>query len=79
LGFKEPRYDVTSDVLQAIRDKVGIGNEIDVVCNGVAEFRIVVLPPARGTAAAKAGETQSGSTEGNSPVGNADAPGKDQP
>lgn len=44
-GFKEPRYDVTSDVLAAIRDKVGIGNEIDVECNGVVEFRIVVLPP----------------------------------
>jgi hypothetical protein len=45
LGFKEPRYDVTSDVLQAIRDKVGIGNEIGVECNGVVEFRIAVLPP----------------------------------
>lgn len=45
-GFLEPRYDVTSDVLQAIRDKVGIGNEIGVECNGVVEFRIAVLPPA---------------------------------
>ncbi|GLI99173.1 hypothetical protein [Sphingobium sp. BS19] len=44
-GFKEPRYDVTSDVLQAIRDKVGIGNEIEVASNGVVEFRIAVLPP----------------------------------
>lgn len=44
-GFKEPRYDVTSDVLVAIRDKVGIGNEIDVASNGVVEFRIAVLPP----------------------------------
>jgi hypothetical protein len=44
-GFKEPRYDVTSDVLQAIRDKVGIGNEVAVECNGEVEFRIAVLPP----------------------------------
>lgn len=44
-GFKEPRYDVTSDVLVAIRDKVGIGNEINVETGGVVEFRIAVLPP----------------------------------
>jgi hypothetical protein len=44
-GFKEPRYDVTSDVLVAIRDKIGIGNEIDVEHDGVVEFRIAVLPP----------------------------------
>jgi len=43
--FKEPRYDVTSDVLVAIRDKVGIGNEIEVATGGVVEFRIAVLPP----------------------------------
>ena len=45
LGFKEPRYDVTSDVLQAIRDKVGIGHKVNVECNGVVEFVIAVLPP----------------------------------
>ena len=44
-GFKEPRFDVTSDVFVAIRDRVGIGHEIDVECNGVVEFRIAVLPP----------------------------------
>lgn len=44
-GFLEPRYDVTSDVLQAIRDKVGVGNEIEVATGGVVEFRIAVLPP----------------------------------
>lgn len=44
-GFKEPRYDVTSDVLVAIRDKVGIGNEISVETGGVVQFRIAVLPP----------------------------------
>lgn len=44
-GFKEPRYDVTSDVLLAIRDKVGIGNVVDVAPEGgPAEFRIAVLP-----------------------------------
>lgn len=44
-GFKEPRYDVTSDVLIAIRDKVGVGNEIDVETGGIVQFRIAVLPP----------------------------------
>jgi len=44
-GFKEPRYDVTSDVLIAIRDKVGIGNQINVETGGAVEFRIAVLPP----------------------------------
>jgi len=45
-GLKEPRYDVTSDVLVAIRDKVGIGNEIEVGLPGTGvEFRIAVLPP----------------------------------
>ncbi len=44
-SFKEPRYDVTSDVLVAIRDKVGIGNEIEVSSNDIVEFRIAVLPP----------------------------------
>ena len=48
-GFKEPRYDVTSDVLTAIRDKVGIGNEIDVETGGIVQFRIVVLPPREDT------------------------------
>lgn len=43
-GFKEPRYDVTSDVLAAIRDKVGMGNEITVERDGIAEFRIAVIP-----------------------------------
>jgi hypothetical protein len=41
-GFKEPRYDVTSDVLVAIRDKVGIGHEITVECDGVPDFKIRV-------------------------------------
>jgi len=46
MSFKEPRHDVTSDVMIAIRDKVGMGNEIEVARNGgPVEFRIVVLPP----------------------------------
>lgn len=44
LGFKEPRYDVTSDVLVAIKDKVGIGNEVIVEADGVPQFRIAILP-----------------------------------
>lgn len=44
--FKEPRYDVTSDVLVAIKDMVGIGNEIDIELAGTGVmFRIAVLPP----------------------------------
>ncbi|WP_375248335.1 hypothetical protein [Sphingomonas sp.] len=46
LGFKEPRYDVTSDVYRAIRDSIGVGHEIEVGLPGAAaEFRIAVLPP----------------------------------
>lgn len=41
-GFKEPRYDVTSDVLVAIRDKVGLGNEITVERDGIPDFKIRV-------------------------------------
>ena len=60
-GFKEPRYDVTSDVLLAIRDKVGVGNEVAVSRGGGAvEFRIAVLPPAL------AAGTQSAGTNGDS-------------
>jgi hypothetical protein len=56
-GFKEPRYDVTSDVLLAIRDKVGIGNEVEVAKeNGGVEFRIAVLPPKLDTAEKGDGE-----------------------
>lgn len=43
-GFKEPRYDVTSDVLKAVKDKIGIGHEVTVECNGVPEYRIAILP-----------------------------------
>lgn len=43
-GFKEPRYDVTSDVLKAIKDKIGIGCEVTVECDGVPQYRIAILP-----------------------------------
>jgi hypothetical protein len=42
--FKEPRYDVTSDVLVAIRDKIGVGHEVTVEKDGKPDFRIAVLP-----------------------------------
>ena len=43
-SLKEPRYDVTSDVLCAVKDKIGIGNEVTVECNGVPQYRISILP-----------------------------------
>lgn len=43
-GFKEPRYDVTSDVLVAVRDKIGVGHEVTVERDGKPEFRIAILP-----------------------------------
>ena len=43
LGFREPRHDVTSDVLCAVKDKIGIGHEVTVECNGVPQYRIAVL------------------------------------
>lgn len=42
LGFKEPRYDVTSDVLKAVIDKIGVGNESVVEIDGVPAFAISV-------------------------------------
>jgi len=43
-GFKEPRYDVTSDVLRAVKDKIGVGNEVTVECDGIPQYRIAILP-----------------------------------
>lgn len=43
-GFKEPRHDVTSDVLLAVKDKIGIGHEVTVECEGVPQYRIAILP-----------------------------------
>lgn len=47
-GFREPRHDVTGDVLVAVKDKIGIGHEVTVECDGVPQFRIAILP-AQGT------------------------------
>ena len=67
LGFKEPRYDVTSDVLVAIRDKIGVGNEVEVGLPGTGVmFRIAVLPPRDSDGSGEAGATGTGSTEGDS-------------
>lgn len=41
-GFKDPRFDVTSDVLVAIRDKVGLGYSIKVESEGQPSFYITV-------------------------------------
>lgn len=43
-GFLEPRFDVTSDVLKAVKDKIEIGHEVTVECNGVPQYRIAILP-----------------------------------
>lgn len=44
MGFKEPRYDVTSDVLVAVKDKIGIGHQVTVEREGVPAFHIAILP-----------------------------------
>lgn len=44
MSFKEPRYDVTSDVLVAVKDKIGIGHEVTVENDQGPQFRIAVLP-----------------------------------
>lgn len=42
--LKEPRHDVTSDVLRAVADMIEIGHEITVESGGEPQFRIAVLP-----------------------------------
>lgn len=49
-AFKEPRYDVTSDVLIAVKDKIGIGYNITVERDGVPLFKIAILPVEGGNA-----------------------------
>lgn len=50
LGFKEPRYDVTSDCLKAILDHIGMDRQADIVSNGevVCTIKIVSPSPAGG-------------------------------
>jgi hypothetical protein len=38
---------VTSDVLVAVKDKIGIGHQVNVERNGIVEFRIAIIPPQR--------------------------------
>jgi hypothetical protein len=45
LGLKHPRHDVTSDVLLAVRDHVGVGFQVTVEADGVPQFRIAVTDP----------------------------------
>lgn len=42
--LKEPRHDVTSDVLRAVADMIEIGYEITVESEGVNQYRIAILP-----------------------------------
>lgn len=49
LGFKAGRVDVTSDVLKAIGEFVGVGNEVTVECEGEPKFRIAVIAASVGT------------------------------
>ena len=42
MALKEPRYDVTSDVLKAVMEHVGIGREATVHCDATPAFRIAV-------------------------------------
>jgi len=44
-GFKEPRYDVTSDALKAVVDHVGIGRQADLVSEGKIVCTIMILAP----------------------------------
>ena len=44
LGFREPRQDVTNDVYQAIKDHVGVGNQIELRRDGEPGFIIQILP-----------------------------------
>ena len=52
--FREPRHDVTSDVLKAVIDKIKIGNEVEVSDGESIVARIAVLPPVTTPARAEA-------------------------
>lgn len=53
--FREPRHDVTSDVLKAVIDKIEIGNEAEVSDGENIVARIAVLPPIAAPVAETAG------------------------
>jgi hypothetical protein len=45
LGFKEPRYDVTSDCLKAVVDKIGIGFQTDIMTGDEKVCTIKIVGP----------------------------------
>lgn len=47
--LKEPRHDVTSDVLRAVVDKIGIGHQVDIVSGDEVVCTIKIIAP-RGSA-----------------------------
>lgn len=44
-AFRAGRVDVTSDVLKAVSEFVGVGNQITVECDGEPAFCIAVTAP----------------------------------
>lgn len=42
MALREPRHDVTSDVLKAISDYIGMDKEMTVTADGVPQFTIAV-------------------------------------
>lgn len=47
MGFKEPRYDVTSDALKAVMDHIGLNRQADIVSDGkvVCTIKIIATTP----------------------------------
>lgn len=43
-GFREPRHDVTGDVLKVIAEYVGLNNECTVNVDGKPSYTITVKP-----------------------------------
>lgn len=52
-GFREPRHDVTSDVLKVVAEYVGMNHEITVQADGKPAYTVAVkeIKPAATTAA----------------------------
>jgi len=48
-GFREPRHDVTGDVLKVIAEYVGINHECTVNVGGVPAYTITVKPVTQAT------------------------------
>lgn len=49
MGFKEPRYDVTSDALKAVMDHIGMNRQADIVSEGEVVCTIRIVAPAKAT------------------------------